>query len=98
MKTTDAYRMPDENGHFGKFGGRFVPETLMKAVLELEEEYNKAIVDADFCDELKVLMKDYVGRETPLYLAENLPATATGDTTREQGARGVTARSSAERS
>lgn len=78
MKTKDAYRMPDENGHFGKFGGRFVPETLMKAVMELEEEYNKAIVDDNFCVELKGLMKDYVGRETPLYLAENLTAHAGG--------------------
>ena len=72
------YNMPDEKGHFGKFGGRFVPETLMQAVLELEEEYNRANADENFHVELQNLMKDYVGRETPLYLAANLTAHAEG--------------------
>jgi tryptophan synthase beta chain len=77
MKTI-TYNMPDEKGHFGQYGGRFVPETLMQAVLELEKEYKRALEDADFHSELQKLMKDYVGRETPLYLAENLTQHAGG--------------------
>lgn len=77
MKTI-SYNMPDEKGHFGQYGGRFVPETLMQAVLELEKEYNRALEDAEFHSELQKLMKDYVGRETPLYLAENLTLHAGG--------------------
>jgi tryptophan synthase beta chain len=77
MKTI-TYRMPDEKGHFGKYGGRFVPETLMQAVLELEEEYARAMDDESFQSELQQLMKNYVGRETPLYLAENLTKHAGG--------------------
>ncbi|RSD26198.1 tryptophan synthase subunit beta [Mesobacillus subterraneus] len=73
-----TYRLPDEKGHFGAYGGRFVPETLMKAVLELEQEYNRALADQEFQAELEKLMKDYVGRETPLYLAENLTEHAGG--------------------
>jgi tryptophan synthase beta chain len=75
---TNTYTMPDEKGHFGQYGGRFLPETLMQAVLELEKEYNRALEDADFHSELQKLMKDYVGRETPLYLAENLTQHAGG--------------------
>lgn len=75
---TSTYRMPDEKGHFGKYGGRFVPETLMQAVLELEEEYNRARNDEIFRVELERLMKDYVGRETPLFFAENLTKHAGG--------------------
>ncbi len=70
MMTT--YTLPDERGHFGVFGGRFVPETLMQAVLELESEYKKALEDPKFQNELNDLLKDYVGRETPLYFAKNL--------------------------
>jgi tryptophan synthase beta chain len=77
MKTI-SYNMPDEKGHFGQYGGRFVPETLMQAVLELEKEYSRALEDAEFHVELQKLMKDYVGRETPLYLAENLTLDAGG--------------------
>lgn len=77
MKTI-SYTMPDEKGHFGQYGGRFVPETLMQAVLELEKEYTRALEDAEFHVELQKLMKDYVGRETPLYLAENLTLHAGG--------------------
>ncbi|WP_141434234.1 tryptophan synthase subunit beta [Bacillus sp. 03113] len=73
-----TYALPDEKGHFGKYGGRFVPETLMQAVLELEAEYKKAIKDEAFQDELQYLLKDYVGRETPLYFAENLTKFAGG--------------------
>ncbi|MEH7884852.1 tryptophan synthase subunit beta [Bacillus sp. JJ1609] len=75
---TSTYRMPDEKGHFGKYGGRFVPETLMQAVLELEEEYNRAKEDESFRVELDQLMRDYVGRETPLFFAENLTKHAGG--------------------
>jgi len=67
-----AYTLPDERGHFGKYGGTYIPETLMKAILELEKEYKKAAADPLFQDELRKLLKDYVGRETPLYFAENL--------------------------
>ncbi|KON87626.1 tryptophan synthase subunit beta [Sporosarcina globispora] len=67
-----AYTLPDERGHFGEYGGRYVPETLMQAILELEEEYRKAQADEGFQEELQALLKDYVGRETPLYFAENL--------------------------
>ncbi|MCM3664287.1 tryptophan synthase subunit beta [Mesobacillus subterraneus] len=77
MKTS-TYNMPDQTGHFGQYGGRFVPETLMQAVLELEKEYSRALEDAEFHVELQKLMKDYVGRETPLYLAENLTQHAGG--------------------
>jgi len=75
---TCTYSMPDEKGHFGKYGGRFVPETLMQAVLELEEEYNRAKEDESFRVELDQLMRDYVGRETPLFFAENLTKHARG--------------------
>lgn len=75
---TSTYSMPDEKGHFGKYGGRFVPETLMQAVLELEEEYNRAKEEESFRVELDQLMKDYVGRETPLFFAENLTKHAGG--------------------
>jgi len=73
-----AYTAPNEKGKFGKFGGRFVPETLMTAILELEEEYKKAIIDPEFQQELDHYLKEYIGRETPLYFAENLTAKAGG--------------------
>jgi tryptophan synthase beta chain len=73
-----TYTLPDEKGHFGKYGGRYIPETLMKAVLELEEEYKKAVKDESFQQEINTLLKDYVGRETPLYYAENLTKHAGG--------------------
>ena len=63
---------PDENGHFGIFGGRYVPETLMPILLELEKEYQKVRFDKDFWREVHYYLKDYVGRPSPLFLAENL--------------------------
>ncbi|WP_090792577.1 tryptophan synthase subunit beta [Pelagirhabdus alkalitolerans] len=66
------YEQPNKNGHYGEFGGRFVPETLMPAVLELEEAYNDAKNDPNFQAELDAYLKDYVGRETPLYYAQRL--------------------------
>lgn len=66
------YAQPDENGHFGIYGGRFIPETLMGAIKELEMAYEEAIKDKTFLLELDDLMKNYVGRENPLYYAKNL--------------------------
>ncbi|MGG3564533.1 tryptophan synthase subunit beta [Neobacillus rhizosphaerae] len=74
----NTYTLPNEKGHYGKFGGRFVPETLMKAVIELDEAYKKAKNDPSFQEDINRLLKDYVGRETPLYFAENLTKYAGG--------------------
>ncbi len=59
-------------GRFGKFGGQYVPETVMNAVILLEEEFNKAIEDPKFMEEYKYYLKEYSGRETPLYYAKHL--------------------------
>lgn len=64
--------MPDHNGYFGRFGGRFVPETVMPALEELSETYNHIKNDPSFKTELRGLLKDYAGRETPLYYARRL--------------------------
>ncbi|MFA5388984.1 MAG: tryptophan synthase subunit beta [Candidatus Omnitrophota bacterium] len=64
--------LPDRNGKFGVFGGKFVPETLMAALGELEKEYKKAQKDAKFRKELDSLLNSYAGRPTPLYLAGNI--------------------------
>ena len=64
--------MPDKTGHFGSFGGRFVPETLIYALDELEKEYLAAKKDKRFHRELSGYLKEYAGRPTPLYLAKNL--------------------------
>ncbi|MFA5232766.1 MAG: tryptophan synthase subunit beta [Sulfurimonas sp.] len=63
---------PNENGHFGIFGGRYVPETLMPALLKLEEEYKSIRFDKDFWSEVDYYLKDYVGRPSPLYFAKNI--------------------------
>lgn len=65
-------------GRYGKFGGQFVPETLMTALLELEQAYDEAIVDPAFLDEVSSYLTDFVGRETPLYFAERLTKHAGG--------------------
>ncbi|GAB6929973.1 tryptophan synthase subunit beta [Paenibacillus sp. JCM 10914] len=65
-------QLPDQNGRFGAFGGRFVPETLMNALIELEQEYNRFSADPEFQEEIAYLLKQYSGRETPLYYAERL--------------------------
>ena len=62
--------LPDELGHFGDFGGRFVPETLIPALDELAAEYEKAKNDPSFAAELDYYLKEYIGRPTPLYFAE----------------------------
>ena len=64
--------VPDTRGRFGDFGGRFVPETLTKALDQLAEEYDKAQRDPEFQRELKVLLKTFVGRPSPLYFARRL--------------------------
>ena len=66
--------LPDKMGRFGEFGGRFVPETLMSAIEELEREYAAAQTDEAFQAEMRSLLEHYVGRPTPLYYAENLSA------------------------
>ncbi|AVX05919.1 tryptophan synthase subunit beta [Maritalea myrionectae] len=63
---------PDEMGRFGMFGGRFVAETLMPLILELDEAYKAAKADPSFQDELDYLNKHYIGRPSPLYFAERL--------------------------
>jgi tryptophan synthase beta chain len=63
---------PDDNGHFGIFGGRYVPETLMPILLELEKNYNKYRFDKEFWEEVNYLLKEYVGRPNPLYFAKNI--------------------------
>ena len=63
---------PDQYGHFGEYGGRFVPETLMSALLELEHEYEAARKDPSFRNELASLLQEFAGRPTPLYFAERL--------------------------
>ncbi|MEI6202594.1 MAG: tryptophan synthase subunit beta [Enhydrobacter sp.] len=63
---------PDDRGHFGIFGGRYVAETLMPLILELEKAYNEAKIDPAFVGELKSLAKHYAGRPSPLYYAARL--------------------------
>jgi tryptophan synthase beta chain len=65
-------QVPDERGRFGDFGGRFVPETLTKALDQLAQQYQQAIEDPDFLPELDNLLHDYVGRPSALYHAERL--------------------------
>ncbi|MCM8797672.1 MAG: tryptophan synthase subunit beta [Candidatus Omnitrophica bacterium] len=65
-------RLPDKKGHFGIFGGRYVPETLIFALDELEREYKKARQDKTFFRQLDYCLRNYAGRPTPLYLAKNL--------------------------
>ncbi|TXG47083.1 hypothetical protein EZV62_026377 [Acer yangbiense] len=59
-------------GKFGKFGGKFVPETLVACLNQLEVEFNFLLQDSEFQDELSTALRDYVGRETPLYFAKRL--------------------------
>jgi tryptophan synthase beta chain len=73
--TPNSYRTgPDEHGHFGIYGGRFVAETLMPLILELEKAYAAARVDPAFQKEMDGYLKDYVGRPSPLYFAERMSA------------------------
>jgi len=72
------YCAPDATGHFGSFGGKFIPETLIKNAADLESEYRKAKNDPTFRSTLDQLLRDYVGRPTPLYHAERLSRTVQG--------------------
>lgn len=67
-----TYQQPNKDGFFGEYGGRFVPETLMTAVLELEQTYRTAKEDPEFQAEFEELLVQYVGRENPLYFAKRL--------------------------
>ena len=67
---------PDKRGYFGQYGGKFVPETLMPALSELQKAYTDALADADFQEEFNRLCRDYIGRPTPLYHARQLSAKA----------------------
>jgi tryptophan synthase beta chain len=71
-------KVPNERGYFGSFGGRFVPETLMYALEELEEEYQKAKEDPSFWQEFEYYLREFAGRPTPLYFAKNLTEYAGG--------------------
>src|SRR5260370_37613107 len=72
--TVELGQMPDVHGHFGPYGGVFVPETLMPAIQELTEEYEKARSDPKFRLELDGLLRSFCGRATPLYYAVRLTA------------------------
>jgi len=75
MTLSNSFRaQPDADGHFGQFGGRYVAETLMPLILDLEREYRAAKQDPAFAAEFNGLMKHYVGRPSPLYYAERLTA------------------------
>ena len=69
-----SVQQPERLGRFGRFGGQYVPETLMPALLELEQAHQKYLSEPSFQAELNYLLKDYVGRATPLYFAERLTA------------------------
>ena len=67
-------KLPDDRGYFGDYGGRFVPETLMGPLGELEQVYRKAARDRGFKNRLDELLKQYVGRPTPVFQARRLSA------------------------
>jgi len=71
-------KLPDKSGHFGKYGGRFVPETLMPALEELEEAYLAAKQDLEFQKEFEYYLEHYAGRPTPLFFAERLTEELSG--------------------
>ena len=72
METVATSSVPDQSGHFGPYGGRFVPETLMHPLQELEDEYFQAQSDPAFQQELQYYLREFCGRPTPLYFAERL--------------------------
>src|SRR6059036_2128445 len=72
MSTVARSTVPDAQGHFGPYGGRFVPETLMHPLQELEEEYFRAQQDPEFQREFEYYLKEFCGRPTSLYFAERL--------------------------
>jgi tryptophan synthase beta chain len=79
MSRINTYRSgPDERGHFGIYGGRFVAETLMPLILEVERAYARAKSDPGFAAEMAYFLNYYVGRPSPLYFAERLTAELAG--------------------
>src|SRR5205809_2625360 len=72
MSVTATEQLPDAQGHFGPYGGRFVPETLMHPLQELEQEYLRSQKDPEFQRELQYYLKEFCGRPTQLYFAERL--------------------------
>jgi tryptophan synthase beta chain len=72
VNATTTASVPDAQGHFGPYGGRFVPETLMYPLQQLEEEYFRAQQDPEFQQELSYYLRQFVGRPSPLYFAERL--------------------------
>jgi len=74
----EKYSLPDPSGKFGIFGGRYVPETLMAALIELENAYARLRSDPSFWREFEYYLRDYAGRPTPLYFAERLSKTVGG--------------------
>lgn len=74
MTETITYQKPDTQGYYGKFGGAYIPEMLHRNVEELREKYLSIIAENSFQQEFQLLLKDYVGRPTPLFLAQRLSA------------------------
>ena len=74
MESIITYQKPDAQGYYGKFGGAYIPEMLHRNVEELREKYLDIIAEASFQKEFQLLLKDYVGRPTPLFLAQRLSA------------------------
>ncbi len=72
MQGSAGKRWPDRTGHFGPFGGRYVAETLMSALIDLENAYRKAMGEKRFREELDGMLREYAGRPTPLYFARRL--------------------------
>jgi len=88
MTITNSYRaQPSPDGHFGQFGGRYVAETLMPLILDLEREYRAAQADPAFRTELDWLLKHYVGRPSPLYYAERFTEAVRADAPEGMGAK-----------
>ena len=83
----NSYRnMPDDRGHFGEFGGRYVAETLMPLILDLEKHYRAAQADPAFEEQFNDLLQNYVGRPSPLYYAESLTEEVRKDAPEGKGA------------
>lgn len=78
MVSKKSLNLPDDHGKFGDYGGKFVPETLMAALTELEQSYTKIKDDAQFNEDLSDLLHHYAGRPTPIYHAKNLSAVSKG--------------------
>src|SRR5712672_2381143 len=78
QKTRITSSEPDEQGHWGKFGGRYIPETLVAPLEELTSEFMHSRADPNFWGELNLLLRDYCGRPTPLFHAQRLTAHAGG--------------------